>query len=110
MVWFQHMGGCTVRIAADATAFAHRNAHGNFGIQAFWTEAAESEDRIVAVRNYYAAIEPHMAGFYTNLNEDTEEKTWGNCGKNYPRLARIKAELDPGKLFRLNANIRPAAS
>jgi FAD/FMN-containing dehydrogenase len=52
-------------------------------------------------------MEPHIGGFYTNLNEDTEQKTWGNYGKNYPRLAEIKAQYDPANLFRLNANIKP---
>jgi FAD/FMN-containing dehydrogenase len=50
-----------------------------------------------------------MSGFYTNLNDDTESKTWGNYGENYPRLAELKAKYDPTNLFRLNANIRPAA-
>ena len=54
-----------------------------------------------------AAVEPHMAGFYTNLNEDTVENTWGNYAGNYPRLAKIKAQYDPDNLFRLNANIKP---
>jgi FAD/FMN-containing dehydrogenase len=110
MMWFQHLGGQIGRIAPDATAFAHRNVHSNFGIQGFWTEPSEDEQRIAAVRKYYSAMEPHMGGFYTNLNDDTEQKTWGNYGKNYPRLARIKSEFDPENLFRLNANIRPAAS
>ena len=48
-----------------------------------------------------------MAGFYTNLNDDTEQKTWGNYAGNYPRLVKIKTEYDPNNLFRLNANIKP---
>jgi len=110
MMWFQHLGGQTARIAADATAFAHRNVHSNFGIQGFWTDPSEDEQRIAAVRKYYAAMEPHMAGFYTNLNEDTVEKTWGNFAGNYPRLAGIKSEYDPNNLFRLNANISPESA
>ena len=107
MTWFQHLGGQTARIAPDATAFAHRNVHSNFGIEGIWTDPAESEQRIAAIREFYAAMEPHVAGFYTNLNEDTVENTWGNYAANYPRLAKIKAQYDPGNLFRLNANIRP---
>ena len=108
--WTQHLGGQVASVAPDATAFVHRNVHSNFGINAVWTDDAESESRIAALRKFYAAIEPHMAGFYTNLNEDSEEKTWGNYGANYPRLAKIKAEYDPNNLFRLNANIKPAAA
>lgn len=53
------------------------------------------------------AIEPHMQGFYTNLHEDSERRTWGNYGENYPRLVAVKNRYDPGNLFRLNANVRP---
>jgi FAD/FMN-containing dehydrogenase len=84
--------------------------HSNFGIQGFWTDPNENEQRIAAVRKYYAAMEPHMAGFYTNLNDDTEKKTWGNYGGNYERLVKIKTEFDPDNLFRLNANIRPESA
>ena len=105
--WFQHLGGKTARVAPDATAFSHRNVHSNFGINWAWVDEADSDQRIAAIRKYYAAMEPHMAGFYTNLNDDTEKKTWGNYGGNYPRLVKIKTEYDPNNLFRLNANIKP---
>jgi hypothetical protein len=81
--------------------------HSNFGINAMWTDESESDQRIAALRKFYAAVEPHMAGFYTNLNDDTEKKTWGNFAGNYPRLVKIKTKHDPDNLFRLNANIRP---
>jgi FAD/FMN-containing dehydrogenase len=105
--WTQHLGGQVARVAPDATAFQHRSVHSNFGINAIWSDESESESRIAALRKFYAAVEPHMAGFYTNLNEDSEEKTWGNYGANYPRLAKIKGQYDPNNLFRLNANIKP---
>jgi hypothetical protein len=48
-----------------------------------------------------------MAGFYTNLNEDSDQKTWGNYGPNYPMLVERENKYDPTNLFRLNASIRP---
>ena len=105
--WFQHLGGATSRVAPDATAFAHRNVAVNFGIQYASNDPAQNEVGIAAVREFYDALEPHMAGFYTNLTEDTEKKIWGNYGPNYPRLVEIKNQYDPTNLFRLNANIRP---
>jgi len=105
--WFQHLGGATSRVAASATAYAHRDAALNFGIMYFGEDPAQNETKIAAVREYYKAMEPHMAGFYTNLNDDDEKKTWGNYGENYPRLVALKNKYDPANLFRLNANIKP---
>jgi hypothetical protein len=108
-VWFQHLGGAVARVAPEATAYFHRSAHSNIGISAAWTDSAESDRRIAAIRRIHAALEPHMQGFYTNLNEDSERRTWGNYGENYPRLVSVKNRYDPGNLFRLNANVRPGA-
>jgi len=107
-VWFQHLGGATSRIDGDSTAFAHRNVAFNLGIDSVFTDPAETEDRIAAVRRYYEAMAPFMQGYYTNLNEEGAGKTKGNYGPNYARLADLKAKYDPGNLFRLNANIEPA--
>jgi FAD/FMN-containing dehydrogenase len=105
--WFQHMGGASARVAPDATAYAHRDVAFNFGIMYGSTDPSQNEAGRAAVREYYAAIEPFTAGFYTNLNEEDESKTWGNYGENYPRLVEIKNMYDPTNLFRLNANIKP---
>jgi FAD/FMN-containing dehydrogenase len=105
--WFQHLGGAVSRVAPDATAYAHRDVAFNFGMMYAGPDPSKNEAGIAAVREYYAAMEPHLAGFYINLNDDSEQKTWGNYGPNYPRLAALKSKYDPGNLFRLNANIRP---
>jgi FAD/FMN-containing dehydrogenase len=106
--WFQHMGGATARIAPDATAYVHRSAAFNFGVMYIGEDPAQNEEKIAAVREYYYELQPYMSGFYTNLNEDDEKKTWGNYGENYPRLVEVKNKYDPTNLFRLNANIRPS--
>jgi FAD/FMN-containing dehydrogenase len=106
--WFQHLGGASARVAPDATAFAHRDIAFNFGIMYFGDDPSQNDAGKAAVREYYKAMEPHMAGFYTNLNQESEQKTWGNYGPNYPRLVELKNRYDPGNLFRLNANIKPS--
>jgi len=108
-VWYQHLGGATSRISPTATAYSHRAARYNLGMNALWRDESMSERKIESLRRYYNAVSPHIGGFYTNLNEESESKTWGNYGENYPRLAELKATYDPTNLFRLNANIRPAA-
>jgi FAD/FMN-containing dehydrogenase len=105
--WFQHQGGAMSRIAPADTAFVHREVDLNLGVSSVWTDPAESEQRVAAVRRYHDALRPFMKGYYTNLNEESEQKTRGNFGENHPRLVEIKNRYDPANLFRLNANIRP---
>ena len=105
--WFQHMGGTTARVAPDATAFAHRDVALNFGMMYMSDDPAMNDAGRTAVREFFTAMEPHLAGYYTNLNEESEQKTWGNYGSNYPRLVEIKNQYDPTNMFRLNANIKP---
>ena len=106
--WFQHLGGASSRTDPAATAYAHRDAAFNFGVMFISDDPEQNEAGIAGVREYYKAMEPHMIGFYTNLNEDSEQKTWGNYGKNYPRLVAVKNKYDPANFFRLNANIKPS--
>jgi FAD/FMN-containing dehydrogenase len=106
--WFQHLGGKTATIALDATAFPRRNMLANFGIGYTSDDPSLNEAGIAAVREFYYALEPQMAGFYSNLHQEEGRQTVsGNYGQNYGRLVELKNKYDPMNLFRLNANVEP---
>ena len=101
-------GGAVSRVNETATAFPHRNAE---IMLVFVSIMERSGAGRCDVRQYtralYNAIEPHMGGYYDNIDFDRDAAT-GNYGPAYTRLARIKGQYDPGNLFRMNSNIRPA--
>jgi hypothetical protein len=59
--------------------------------------------------DYFEALHPHSAGgAYVNMMMDEgQERVRASYRDNYDRLARIKAEYDPGNVFRVNQNITP---
>jgi FAD/FMN-containing dehydrogenase len=60
-------------------------------------------------RELFDAMSPHFHGVYVNnLGEEGSDRVQDAYGINYDRLAGIKTAYDPGNLFRLNQNIRPA--
>jgi hypothetical protein len=63
------------------------------------------------VRRAWAHVEPLTRGQYVNLanTDDRDSRVHAAYGDNYPRLATLKKRYDPSNLFRLNANIKPAA-
>ena len=42
-------------------------------------------------------------------DDEGEERVKAAYGDHYQRLATLKKKFDPGNLFRVNQNIRPAA-
>ncbi len=107
--WFQHLGGVQLGVAPDAMAYPHRDAILNFGVMVVSDDPSAMDEHIERTRAFYRDIEPYRVGFYTNLNEDTDARTFSNFGANYDRLVAAKDRYDPGNLFRLNANVRPSA-
>ena len=61
-------------------------------------------------RDYWEALHPYSAGgAYVNfMMEEGEDRVKATYGDHYEKLAAIKAKYDPGNLFRVNQNIKPA--
>ena len=102
-------GGAVNRVDDLATAFPHRNAETMVLVGGGWTDPSQDEEAITLARSWYAQLEPFTGGFYDNIDFDAADAGGKNFGPAFERLARIKAQYDPGNLFRLNRNIRPAA-
>ena len=99
-------GGAVKRVGELDTAFPHRNAEIMIVIAGGWMDAAQDDEMIAASRAYYKALEPHLGGYYDNIDFDGDEAP-GNYGPAYERLSKIKGRYDPGNLFRLNSNVEP---
>ncbi|MCL4762768.1 MAG: BBE domain-containing protein, partial [Burkholderiales bacterium] len=72
--------------------------------------AAEDESGIAWCRRLFADAAPYATcGVYVNfLTEDEADRVTNAYGGNLRRLAQVKARYDPGNLFRVNHNVRPA--
>lgn len=106
----QGMGGAVGRVAANATAFVHREALWDMAIITNWDAPAETDANIAAMRSVWARLEPLTHGFYVNSRYEDDLKAFReNYGDNYPRLVQLKNKYDPLNLFRLNANVVPTA-
>jgi FAD/FMN-containing dehydrogenase len=108
---FFHVHGAATRVSSTATAFAARQTQWDFDAIGQWAAGAESAGHIEWVRDVWRRVEPQLQGSaYINhiAADDRPEKVRASFGANHQRLRKIKAQYDPGNLFRINANILPA--
>ena len=111
-IWMQQQGGAISRVPPTGTAYFNRGATHNVGVVEVWKMPADDAGRRSDwVRHAWAQIEPLTHGQYVNIasTDDRESRVLAAYGDNYPRLAALKKRYDPQNLFRLNANIKPAA-
>jgi len=103
--------GAAARVAADATAFPCRGGV-HVGIYGAWQPGEADEPNVRWVRDTWKRIKPFASGgLYVNEigADDGQDRARQAFGVNYARLAAVKAKYDPDNVFRLNANIQPAA-
>jgi FAD/FMN-containing dehydrogenase len=107
-----HMGGAIAEVDPEATAFAARTAPFMVSIDGMWDDPADDADRIAWVRSASDAVGRFATGaVYLNYTGRADEAATAGVdsafGRNLERLAKVKAEYDPGNFFRLNNNIQP---
>jgi len=105
-------GGAFAEVADEATAFGGRRSTRCI---VFVDSIALDAETLAAERTWSRAMWEQLrplasdSGGYVNmLYEDADDRVRAVYGAKYERLARIKAEYDPGNVFHLNANIKPA--
>ncbi|MBD9372249.1 FAD-binding oxidoreductase [Rhizobium sp. ARZ01] len=111
-IFIGQLGGASGRVAADETAFPHRDAKFVMNVHTRWRDPADERASIEWARGLFAATAPHATGgVYVNfMPEDETDRVAQAYGNNYARLAMLKAKYDPANLFRLNQNVRPSSA
>ncbi|MFI6559044.1 FAD-binding oxidoreductase [Streptomyces sp. NPDC050534] len=102
--------GAAHDVGPDETPWGYRGARWSTVYAGVDPDPANAELIKRWAVDYSEALHPYSAGgAYVNMMMDEgQERVRASYGSNYQRLARIKAELDPDNVFRLNQNIRPS--
>jgi FAD/FMN-containing dehydrogenase len=111
-VFIAHLGGAINRVAPEATAYPHRDVQFVLNVHTRWDDQAQDAACVGWARELFGkAAAGATGGVYVNfMPEDEGDRVKeGAYGRNYARLAALKAKYDPGNLFRLNQNIVPAS-
>ena len=109
-IFLGQVGGQMARVPPEATAYPARDVSFIMNVHGRWETPAEDERVIDWARACFRATAPFATGqAYMNfLTADEGERIRAAYGPNYDRLVEVKSEYDPGNLFRMNQNIRPA--
>jgi FAD/FMN-containing dehydrogenase len=108
-IFIAQMGGAINRVAADATAYHHRDAEFIVNVHGRWEEQKDDERCIAWCRELFDAATPFATGgVYVNFMTEEEGKRVPEAyGASYKRLVDLKKKYDPTNLFSLNQNISP---
>ncbi len=110
-VFFQYLGNAARRVPAADTAFGHRSALCEWGVNSVFLDPGESEVHVRWAREFASDMQPFSSGAYVNQvgteAEEGSEAIQAAFGENFQRLAHLKQKYDPANLFSHNQNIRP---
>jgi hypothetical protein len=106
-------GGAIARVPEEATAFGGRDSRYVIGVESNWEHESADDANVAWARDVLASLEGHgSGGLYLNfagLPDEAAAAVPASHGRNFARLAELKARYDPANLFRHNQNIPPAA-
>ena len=103
------LGGATARVKPHETAYWNRQAQWDLLLFGAWTDHSQDARNVQVLRDLWKVFEPFTKGYYVNTEpSESEQRLRATYGDNYAKLVQLKNQYDPGNLFRLNANIRPA--
>jgi FAD/FMN-containing dehydrogenase len=104
------VNGAAQRVGEADTAFNVREANFAEVIVGVDPDPANNPRLMQWAKDYWLALHPFSAGGgYVNMMMDEGEDTVKSAYRdNYARLAQVKRKYDPGNLFRVNQNIKPA--
>ncbi|MFN3323316.1 MAG: FAD-binding oxidoreductase [Bryobacteraceae bacterium] len=102
--------GAAHKVRSEDTAWSYRDARYGMVIAGIDPDPANNDRMIRWARDYWNALHPHSAGgAYVNMMmEEGEDRIKAAYRGNYARLAAVKKQYDPGNLFHVNQNIKPA--
>ena len=106
------INGAASRVADADTPWAFRKATWGEVIVGVDPDPAKKDVITSWAKDYWQDLHPYSAGGASvNMMMDGEgdERVRASYGRNYDRLARIKAKYDPTNFFRMNQNIPPVA-
>ncbi|HET6296761.1 MAG TPA: FAD-binding oxidoreductase [Kribbella sp.] len=109
---FYRLDNAYSAVDEDATAFSGGRSprYASFIVGVSPTPDGIAGERAWA-RSYWNALVPHAIGtgsYVNSIGEVDDDRVKVSYGAKYDRLAKIKAEYDPGNIFHRNANIKPA--
>jgi FAD/FMN-containing dehydrogenase len=106
------LGGALNRLPPGHSPVGNRDAVSLFNFTASWEKAEDDAANIEWARAGWRDLRRFSTGgTYVNFltEEEGADRVRAAYGKDYERLAAIKAKWDPSNLFRTNKNIPPAA-
>jgi len=103
-------GGAIERVAADETAFGHRDWTYNFLITSAWSKESDDRKNLEWTSELWTAMQPFLANaVYVNYTGDQSDDVIGRAylPGSLKKLTELKNKYDPTNLFRTNHNIKP---
>jgi FAD/FMN-containing dehydrogenase len=103
--------GAVQRRKGGESAWNCRDATWSMVIVGVAGDSSEATGAKKWAQEYWSGVHPFdLKGAYPNfmMADEGAERIAATYGDNYDRLAKLKTKYDPGNLFRVNQNIRPA--